>query len=181
RRCVVGVEALDVELSVHYTEEATRTGLVTIAIVDITERNRARAAQEHAEFMYRNLFHGMAVAYLRLDSSRVTQMFERLREQGVADLDQHMSAHPQFFPEAMEASIIVEANNAAVKLYGARNEAELLGPLSRVCLPGEERVFRGSLAAGYAQAPGHQAEARLRGIDGRELDVLVFTIATPEM
>src|SRR5262249_26335886 len=49
----------DAELAVHFDPENTRSGLVTIAVVDITERNRARADFEHAQFMYRNLFHGM--------------------------------------------------------------------------------------------------------------------------
>src|SRR5262249_33791135 len=70
-RTLQGIE-FDAELSVHFDPDNVSGGLVTVGFVDISERNRARAAFEHAEFMYRNLFHGTALPFLRLDSSRVT-------------------------------------------------------------------------------------------------------------
>lgn len=179
-RTLQGTE-FDVDFAVHFDAEDRSNLIVTVAAVDITERNRARAASEHAEFMYRNLFHGMAVPFLRLDSTRITQMFEQLHKDGVTDLAAYMDSHPDFVARAKEASLIVEANEPAVRLFGAKTAAELLGPIGRIVLPSKEHVFRATLAAGFAQAPGYQSESKLRRVDGHEIDVMMFVIANPEM
>lgn len=179
-RTVQGIE-FDAEFAVHFDPENVSSGLVTIGVVDITERNRARAASEHAEFMYRNLFHGMAVPFFRIDSTGITAMFTQLRDAGVTDLAAHMAAHPEFVLAAKDASIVVEANEPAVRLFGAAQMSELLGSLGRLMAPGWEYGFRNSLVAGFARQPGYQSETKLRRLDGREIDVMLFVIATPPM
>lgn len=179
-RTANGVE-FDAEFAVHFDPENTRSGFVTVAIVDITERNRVRAAFEHAEFMYRNMFHGMAVPFLRIDSTELRDEFALLRHAGVVSLDDHIAAHPGFVRAAMDTLMVVEANEAAVQLHRAKDAAALLGPISRFWSPGKEQLIRDCLAAGYRGAPSFQGETRLLAMDGSEVDVLLFIIATPEM
>ena len=178
-RDVQGVE-FDVDFAVHFDPDNS-SGIVNVAVVDISERNRARAALERAEFMYRNMFYGMAVPFLRLDSTGLTAMFAQLRSAGVTDLAVYMAAHPEFVAQARQASIVVEANEAAVKLFGARTAADLQGPLGRLMVPGHEPAFRASLALGFAGAAGYQSETKLQRLDARQIDVMLFVIATPEM
>src|SRR5262249_28298323 len=158
-RTMAGVE-FDAELAGHFDPENVSGGLVTIAVVDISERNRARAASEHAQFMYRNLFEGMVVPFLRLDSAGLTDMFRQLREEGISDLAEYMNAHPEFVGMAMDASIIVEANEAAARLYAATSAAQLRGPISRFFAPGREQALRTCFAAGYAGQAAAQVETR---------------------
>ncbi|GAB3093392.1 PAS domain-containing sensor histidine kinase [Lysobacter terrae] len=179
-RTVQGVE-FDAELAVHFDPENTNSGFVTVAIADITERNRARAAFEHAEFMYRNMFYGMAVPFLRVDSTRLWEKFARLREEGVVDIDAYFAEHPGFVRAAMEVMPIVEANEAAVQLHRAGCEAEVLGPISRFWAGGSDQAIRDSFAAGFRGEAGFQGEARMLTLDGNEVDVLMLIIATPEM
>jgi len=179
-RTAHGVE-FDAEFAVHFDAENTRSGFVTVAIVDVTERNRVRAAFEHAEFMYRNMFHGMAVPFLRIDSTQLRDMFNRLRHAGVVAIDDYLSTHPEFVRTAMDVLTVVEANEAAVQLCRARDEAALLGAFSRFWSPGREQLLRDCLSAGYRGAPGFQGETRFLAMDGSEVDVLLFIIATPEM
>lgn len=179
-RTAQGVE-FDAEFAVHFDAENTRSGFVTVAIVDVTERNSARAAFEHAEFMYRNMFHGMAVPFLRIDSTQLRDMFTRLRHAGVVAIDDYLSTHPEFIRTAMDVLTVVEANEAAVQLCRARDEAAMLGAFSRFWSPGREQLLRDCLSAGYRGAPGFQGETRFLAMDGSEVDVLLFIIATPEM
>jgi signal transduction histidine kinase len=174
-------EEFDADFAVHFDPANRDSGLVTVGIVDITERNRARAAFEHAEFMYRNMFHGMAVPFLRIESTQLRDMFMRLRRAGVVAIDDYLAGHPEFVRAAMDALVVVEANAAAVQLYRAKDAAELLGPISRFWNPGRERLIRDCLAAGFRGAPGFQGETRLRAMDGTEFDALMFVIATPQM
>jgi signal transduction histidine kinase len=179
-RTAQGVE-FDAEFAVHFDPANADNALVTVGIVDITERNRARAAFEHAQFMYRNMFHGMAVPFLRLDSSQLQQMFTRLRKVGVVAIDDHLATHPEFVRAAMDALMVVEANQAAVQLYRAKDADALRGPISRFWNPGRERLIRDCLAAGFRGAPGFQGETRQRAMDGSEFDALMFVIGTPQM
>lgn len=143
--------------------------------------DREHAAREHAEFMYRNLFYGTALPFLRLDSSRLQAMFAGLRKAGVVDLADYLKAHPGFVRAAMDASIVVEANEPAARMHRVEDPCALLGPLSRFWVPGKEEAFRNSLAAGFAGAPGFQGETKILTLDGREIDVMLFVIATPQM
>lgn len=179
-RTVQGVE-FDAEFAVHFDPEKAGGGPVTVGIVDLTKRNQARAALEHAEFMYRNLFHGMALPFFRIDSTRLTAMFAQLRASGVVDLDEYIEAHPGFLRAAMDASVIVEANALAAQMYGVDNVEELNGPISRFFLPGRDGPLRKCFVAGFAGGPGYQTEAKVRGPDGRDVDVMLLVIATPEM
>ena len=179
-RTAQGVE-FDAEFAVHFDPENRDSAFVTVGIVDITQRNLARAAFEHAQFMYRNIFHGMAVPFLRIDSSQLQQMFTRLRKGGVAGIDDYLATHPEFVRAAMDVLVIVEANQAAMQLYRAKDADELLGPISRLWNPGRERLIRDCLAAAFRGAPGFQGETRLRALDGTERDAIMFVIGTPQM
>lgn len=179
-RTAQGAE-FEAEVAVHFDPANNDGGFVTVGFLDLTERNRARAAFEHAQFMYRNMFHGMAVPFLRIESSTLREMFERLREAGIVDIDAYLATHPDFVCAAMESLRIVEANQAAVQLYRARDAAQLLGPISRFWSPGKERLIRDSFAAGFRGQAGFQGETRVRAMDGSEVDALMFFIATPEM
>jgi len=179
-RTVQGVE-FDAEFAVHFDPENTGSGLVTVGVVDVTHRNRALAALEHAEFMYRNLFHGASLPFFRIDSTRLTDMFEQLRAAGITDLDEYITVHPDFLCAAMDASVIVEANALAATLYGVDSAEELHGPITRFFIPGHDVVLRKCFVAGFAGAPGYQGEVKLRRPDGSEIDVLLLVIATNEM
>ncbi len=178
-RTMDGVE-FDAEVAVHFDAGNAGRGLVTVAVLDISERNRARTALEHAKFMYMNMFHGMAVPFLRIDSTRLLGTYARIREEGVVDLEQYFAEHPEFAFEAAEALMIVEANDAAVKLHRAKSEGALLGSISRFWTR-KEQLIRDILASGFRGDAGFRAETRLLAMDGTEVDVLLFIIATAEM
>lgn len=164
-----------------FAPEAVARGRLLIGVIDISERKRTFAALERSESRYRNLFQAMAVSFWQLDSSHLNDLFAGLRAQGVTDLHAYIDAHPEFLQQAMEASVAIEVNERALKLFGATDVQQLLGPVTRFWIPGRAEAFRGSIEAGWRREPGYQAETRLRTVDGREIDVLFFVTAPPEM
>ena len=164
-----------------FAPEAVARGRLLIGVIDISERKRAYAALEQSESRYRNLFQAMAVSFWQLDSSGLNALFAELRAQGVSDLHAYIDAHPEFLRRAMEVSVAIDVNDRALTLFGAGSTQELLGPVTRFWIPGRAEAFRGSIEAGWRREPGYQAETRLRTVDGREIDVLFFVTAPPDM
>ena len=163
-----------------FAPEAVARGRLLIGVIDISERKRTFAALERSESRYRNLFQAMAVSFWQLDSSRLNALFAGLRAQGVSDLRAYIDEHPEFLQKAMEASVAIEVNERALKLFGASEVQQLLGPVTRFWIPGRAEAFRGSIEAGWRREPGYQAETRLRTVDGREIQFIRGTIREVE-
>lgn len=164
-----------------FAPEAVGRGKLLIGVIDISERKRAFAELERSESRYRNLFQVMAVSFLQLESSGLNRLFAELREQGVTDLHAYIDQHPEFLRKAMDVSIAVDVNDRSLKLFGAKDREELLGPVTQFWMPEHSEAFRGSIEGAWRREPGFQAETRLRTVDGREVDVLFFVTAPPEM
>ncbi len=164
-----------------FAPEAVGRGKLLIGVIDISERKQAYAELERSESRYRNLFQAMAVSFLQLESSGLNRLFEELRAQGVTDLHAYIDQHPEFLKKAMDASIVIDVNERSLKLLGAKDRSELLGPVTQFWIPGQYEAFRGSIEAGFRREAGFQAETRKRTVDGREIDVLFFVTAPPDM
>ncbi|ETD38925.1 ATPase [Pseudomonas chlororaphis subsp. aurantiaca PB-St2] len=150
-------------------------------MIDLSARNQAFAALEQSEFRYRNLFEVMAVSFWQLDSSGLNVLFAGLREQGVNDLSAYIDEHPEFVEKAMSATIAIDVNQRTLTLYGAKDRSEMLGSITRFWVPGHHDAFRRSIEAAYRGESGYLAETKTRTLDGREIDVLFFVTAPPEM
>lgn len=164
-----------------FPPESMAKGLFMTGVLDLSARNRAFAALEQSEFRYRHLFQIMAVAFWQVDSSKLNQLFDELRANGTKKLSPYIDDHPQFLQQAMEAFITVDVNERSVTLFGAKDRSELLGPITPYWIPEQQAIFRQSIEAAFDGAPGYQAETKMLTIDGREIDVLFFVTAPPEM
>jgi len=164
-----------------FAPESTAKGLLTVGVIDLSARQQAYEALEQSEFRYRSLFQAMAVGFWQIDSRGLNRLFDDLRAQGVTDLSAYIDAHPGFVERALEAAIAVDVNERTIALYGAKSRDELLGPVSRVWIPGRTDAFRHSIEAGFRGEFGYQEEARARTLDGREIDILYFMNSPPAL
>jgi PAS domain S-box-containing protein len=179
-RTIDGKE-FDVLFTASFPPENMQKGILMVGVIDLSARNQAYAALEQSESRYRNLFEVMAVSFWQLDSSGTNRLFAELREQGVSDLPAYIDQHPEFVRRAMDATLAIDVNQRTLELYGARERGEMLGSVSRFWIPGHDEAFRHSLEAAWRREPGYLAETKTRTLDGRELDVLFFVTAPPEM
>jgi len=93
------------------------------------EQRRARARAEKAlresEVRYRSLFHGAAISLWDADVSEVVDMVQTLREEGVSDFRAHVGEHDEVLRRALEKVRVIDVNDAALRLFGARETKEL--------------------------------------------------------
>jgi PAS domain S-box-containing protein len=142
---------------------------------DIEDLKQSARDLRSSEQRYRHLFHHMPIAMLRLDGRELTEMFDRLRGEGVTDLSAHLKQHSGLLRRAMEMLVIEEANEQALKLLGAKSREQLLGP-GAYFWRGNPDTFRHTVDSRFGGSPTFHAETKLVALDGRIIDVL-FTVA----
>ena len=154
--------------------------LTTVGAIDITEEKRAKEALEQSERKYRTLLQYMPIALVQIDVRELLEIFTELRRDGVDDLDAYIDANPEFLEHAMQIIRIEEGNDLTCQLFGARDSAELSGPVDRFFKERPDTLKR-SLAARYSGAQRFMEETRLSTLDGRVLDLLYTSAFTTEL
>lgn len=171
-------------MQLHWTIRRDAAGEV-IEIIEVGRPARELedlplATRENA-YRYDNLFQALAVGFFETDFRRVGSELLRLRHEGVKDLRAHLLENPDYVRRLMDLENVVDVNRAAVKLFAATEVSDLCGPRSSRLWP-EESIpdYVGALMAVMEKKPQFVCETKLRGLDGRILDVL-FTVAwSPE-
>jgi PAS domain len=128
----------------------------------------------------RNMFESAGVSIWKQDFSQVKAALEELKAQGVPDLRQYCSAHPEFVRQAASMVKIVDVNDATVKLFAARSKEDLLGSLHAVLTPETEKVFVEELVAIAEGRSSFASETTLRTLKGEKLAVLLTMTFLPQ-
>lgn len=145
--------------------------------VDIHDLVIAQEALQQSERRYRDLFHYMPIGLTQIDAGKLVPLFRELRAQGVTDLRAYIDEHPEFLPRAVEALEVEEVNQHIVDMFGARNAAEMRGPVTRYWQPAMATIRR-SIEARYRGEEVFQEETKVARMDGGVIDVL-FKTARP--
>jgi hypothetical protein len=146
-------------------------------LLDIDDQMRAQEDLQKSERRYRDLFHYMPIGLTQVDASKLVPLFKELRARGVTDLETYIDEHPEFLPRALEVLEVEEVNQHTIKMFGARNAEEMLGPITRYWQPGISTIRR-SIEARYRGEEVFQEETKVARMDGGVVDVL-FTTARP--
>lgn len=147
-------------------------GSVLVGAIDISDRKRSEAELVASETRYRELFQAMSMGLVHLDTRRLWQIFNRLKQEGVTDLRAHLEINPHLIQEAMEATVVAEVNAAAVALYGAKSAADLVGETVKgLWSPRGMRTFIRALECGYYLLPGFEEETEQLRLDGTPIAV----------
>jgi signal transduction histidine kinase len=85
---------------------------------------------EHRETLHRNLFEHAPVSLWEEDFSLVGQALQRLRDDGVEDLEEYLDIHQGEVRRLAPLVCVTDANKAAVSLTKRPTRAELLGALN---------------------------------------------------
>ena len=141
------------------------------ASMDVTLRRAAEEALRQSEHRYRSLFNHMPVAMWQYDPVALGELFEELRGRGITDLDPCFDQDPDLLNGMMDALRVVEVNDHAVKLFGARDRDELLGS-GRKYWEKSPDTFRRAMVSRFRGEASFQEETRFLTFDGREIDAL---------
>ena len=130
-----------------------------------------RHIEEDSERRYRHLFEHMPIALLQLDPRALADLFDNLREQGVSDLGSYLDRNPNMLHRMMDLIVVEDVNEYAVRLFGARDRSELLGP-SQSFWKKSPHTFRRAMESRFRGESSFQQEIELVTLDGREIHVL---------
>jgi len=139
----------------------------------------ARWNHRSSEARYRGLFQYAPVALMEQDFSAVKRRLAALQAQGVTDFEAYLAAQPQVVADCLRLIRVLDANEAAVRLYGANERAALLTTLDRLLPPQALALFQAeliSMAAGHSFFDG---EGPNQTLDGRPLHVRLHWLAAP--
>src|SRR6184192_2073040 len=92
----------------------------------------------------------MPIALWQLNASKLVELFNRLRAEGMTELRPYIDEHPDFLQQLMDAVKIEEVNERSIAILGARDASEILGPLTPFCQIHAETFLRGWKVAGAA-------------------------------
>jgi PAS domain S-box-containing protein len=148
------------------------------ALMDVTARKEAERAVRDSEQRYRHLFEQMPIAMWQVDGRPLAELLTGLRADGVTDLGTYLDQHPDFLRRMMAALIVEEVNEHAIKMFGAQERSQLLGP-STFYWQRRPDTFRRAMESRFCGLPTFQEETKFVTFDGREIDVL-FTAARLE-
>jgi PAS domain S-box-containing protein len=141
------------------------------ALMDTTARKEAETAVRDSEQRYRHLFEQMPIAMWQLNGRSVVELFTALRTAGVTDLGTYFDQDPDFLPRMMDALVVEEVNEHAVKMFGAKERSQLLGR-GLFFWRRSPDAFRRAMESRFRGLPTFQEETKLVTLDGREIDVL---------
>ena len=161
------------EYAVPLMDEHGRSRGAIGAFVDLTAAHRDRVTLARSEERYRRIFETAGVSIWEEDFSAVKAALDRLRDEGVVDLQAYLEAYPEFVDHCISLVGIVDVNPATLRMFGATTKEELLPSLHRVFRPESRAVFVGELLALSRGERHFEAEAGVQTLDGRRLDVIV--------
>ncbi len=144
----------------------------------LRDRQQAELALQEQEKKYRYIFEATGVAIVEEDFSQVKTALDDLKAQGIKDFRSFFAENPNFVQRAIGMVKLVDANNAAVQMFGAQNRNELLNSLEKIFVPQTLEVFVEELLALVAQQTYFESETMLQTLGGEQLNIL-FTITFP--
>jgi PAS domain S-box-containing protein len=169
----------DTLFTVSYPPELRTSARFLVGIIDITQTKRARAEQERSERRYRDFFHFLPVALLRLDGSEVIDVFRAARAAGVTDFRRHLDLHPELLDRLLDGLKIAELNHRAVEVLRGSSSKEFTGiSVARYWTESRE-TFKDVMGARFSGQKGYETQLRMVVHDGSAIDALFFAAFGP--
>ena len=152
---------------------------VLIHSVDITERKMAEESLRGSEARFRAMFEDMPIAVWEQDFSEVKKYLDALKAGGVADLRAYFAEHPGELLRCEDMIRVLDVNQAAVRMYEAKDKQELISATMRDTSAGElENGVEEMIAIAEGRA-GHFWEGRDETMTGRPIEISVNWSVSP--
>jgi response regulator RpfG family c-di-GMP phosphodiesterase len=129
------------------------------------DRKHAEEVLRQSEDRFRTLFENTPVSIWEEDFSAVKAELDSLKDQGIHDLETHLADHTELVSKYLSLVKVIDVNQMALNLFGAKSKPELLQGLERTASSETLTTFKQELLAIAA------GEHKL------EMDVIVKTLA----
>ncbi|MGH6939466.1 sensor histidine kinase [Hypericibacter sp.] len=159
--------------------------MVSLSAIAITSllalrSQRATAILRESERRYRNIFQTAGVSIFEEDYSAVRSALRTLKQRGITDIRGYLADHPSFVQNCVAMVQILDVNEAAVRLFGARDKAQAISSLRHYFLPETTDSFREQLCAMFDGAHSFEYETAIQTADGDRRAILMAAIFPPE-
>jgi len=142
-------------------------------LVDITDQKVFEQAANSNERMYRDIFNSTGVAIWEEDVSGLIRWLADLDGEVLGDCEQYFKEHIDKVQEAVSCIMITRPNPAAVQMLGAKNSAQVRGPLGRLFTPETYTCFISGLCDILSGQQLIELELPLQRFDGRVFQAMV--------
>lgn len=140
---------------------------------EIAHRKRIEIQLRESENKYRTIFETAPVAIIEEDLSRLRADIQDLKTNGVKDFRRYINDHPEFVVNAAATTRILDMNEATLKLYGASDAADLVGPLDRIMVPDSLEILKEKIVALAEGTSPLETEAVDKTLQGDQINLLV--------
>ena len=146
---------------------------------ELLERRQVEQSLRESEQRFRNLFENSPLAIWEEDFSQVKTLLEDLKRENGADLDAYLGEHPEVISECLRLVKVLDVNQAALRLYEARNKFELLGNLDKT-FPQESLLgFKDELLAIANGGLEFRSQSTVHSLLGNRRIVSVYWTVAP--
>jgi PAS domain S-box-containing protein len=157
-------------LSAWQSEKGDQPDTVFLSITAEPVDDRSFWLLRTSEERYNNLIHHLPFAYLEVDSRAQAEIFDEQRRKGLKDIEAYLDTNPADIQRARDIVRITDVNRSAVQLFGARDAAELIGPVDPLFVASPETARR-VMINHFEGKRSYSEVMKLRTLDGRILDV----------
>lgn len=126
---------------------------VLVSIEDVSALRQAERELRVSEARLRGLFENSPVSLWEEDYREIKSFFDRLRTEGVEDLEAYIEEHPDCVARCMAMIRVVDVNRRTLEVFGAKSKQQLLSSL--------DQVFRDEMGAHFRQELLHLWQGRL--------------------
>ncbi len=126
---------------------------------------------------FSRLLKHMPIALWQVDSTSPADAFEKLKADGVADIEAHLLQNPELIEFACDTVMVTRANDAALALIGETDEALYPKSVRHIFEATPQAAVRVMVAHFHGRRT-HVEELRINTTDGRVVDVL-FLVTFP--
>lgn len=132
-----------------------------------------------SEERYRSIFDISGVSICEEDHYEIYMSLQQLKKDGVTNLRAYIAEHPEFLEESIECIKIVDANQATMNLFKARDKKVFLKNMVNTFTTESKMVFIDLLISVFNGENIFEAETRYKDLEGKYLDAII-KVADPE-
>ncbi|MGZ5013058.1 MAG: chemotaxis protein CheB [Methylobacter sp.] len=154
---------------------------VIISFEDITRRKKAEQAVINSERRYKSLFDFSPVPMWENDLSGIELALHELRHQGVTDLNEHLTQHPQEAERLLKVIRVLHINNAAMTLFKADNKEKLASSIPELLTRSSLQPFITQMLAIWDQKDKLSYECHCDDLQGNSLALNVEWVVPCEV
>lgn len=145
---------------------------VLVSIENITARKQAERELAFSENRMRGLFENSPISLWEEDYSEIKKYFERLRTEGVEDLNQYLLVEgPEVVTRCMGMIRVLDVNQKTLEMFGAASKQELLQNLDKVFRDEMRAHFRKELTDLWNGRLSYEAEGINYTLSGEPLHI----------